>query len=45
MENIEKVKANKDYVEQTQQVSLSAQMIVDMAKAEIESVRALADVR
>lgn len=39
LENIDAVRNDKGYCEQAQQVSLSARMIVDIAKAEIEALQ------
>jgi hypothetical protein len=44
MDNIKKVQEDKGYVEQAQQVSLSVKMIVDLAKTEIEAVKAVTDI-
>lgn len=44
MDNIKKVQEDKEYVDQAQQVSLSVKMIVDLAKTEIEAVKAVSDI-
>lgn len=44
MENIKKVQQDKGYVDQAQQVSQSVKMIVELAKTEIEAVKAVNEI-
>ncbi|WP_157618371.1 hypothetical protein [Spirosoma spitsbergense] len=44
MENIKKVQEDKGYVDQAQQVSQSVKMIVELAKTEIEAVKAVNEI-
>lgn len=44
MDNIKKVQEDKGYVDQAQQVSQSVKMIVELAKTEIEAVKAVNEI-